>query len=107
MRQSLNKLLDRLPVDQREVMRLLFWSNATHQTVTADMGIPLDRVRQLREKAMRELRRSKNKRELEEWADLRTNFYYRVGVESFHSHGYSAVEILTEKRMKLLGARDE
>lgn len=90
MENALNKLL---PV-QAQVLRLRFYEGLSRDAIAEKMSLGESAVRTLENRALTELRKPKNRKELEEYIDLRTDFYYRGSTKRQES----PVEVLAERR---------
>lgn len=98
-------------LDPREsdTIRTLYVDGLTPREAAEAAGIAPESMWRRRKKAIQKLRQFKEVQKLgrELYADSRTNFYRHVGVRSFQSAGASAVELLVEKRDRLLIERVE
>ena len=94
-----NELPDNLPL----VIHERFVSGKTLKEIGVEIGVSLDRVRQLESKAMRELRRPKNSRRVKPYFDeyLSACCYRHVGVEHFQRTGMSSTEYAVFKMLNL------
>lgn len=90
MENALGKLL---PV-QAQVLRLRFYEGLPRNAIAEQMNMGESEVRTLEYHAITELRKPKNRRDLEEYVDLRTDFYRRGSVKRQES----PVEVLVERR---------
>lgn len=100
-KQTVRDAVDRLQEDQREVVRLRYFSGMTYQQTADEMNITRDRVATLFQNARRNLRRDKYLKALAE-VNRRTPFLLGVGVTRFNSTFTSAVEELVILRERLL-----
>ena len=100
-RQTVRDAVDRLQEDQREVVRLRYFSGMTYQQTADEMNITRDRVATIFQNARRNLRRDRYLKALAE-VNRRTPYLLGVGVTRFNSTFTSAVEELVLLRERLL-----
>ncbi len=94
---ALEEVLSELPLIEEEVIRLKYYGNLSPKQIGEIKGFSDSRVGQIERKGLRNLRTPKNFRRLEQYIDLRTNFYLRTSVES----QLSPVELLVERREEM------
>lgn len=97
MRQYVRRAIERIQSDrQRLVIQLCGLEGKPYEAAAAALGVSVERVRQLRGKALEALRKDKALREdaRADIADieLRTPYYWHVGVNTFRSTHTSATE---------------
>ena len=105
---ALTAALDSLPADQREVIVKRYYFNDTIAAIADDTGTTWNAVQQKERRALRTIRNSRHRRQLEPFRetmneierviDGRTDFFLHVGVETFSRDRFSAVERLTIQR---------
>ena len=86
---------------ENHIIREIFINNRTMSAVAREQGITIERVRQTKEKGLRQLQIGKAKRELLEKFDIVEAGAYRNSMNKFNEHGFtSTVEILHSCGMK-------
>ena len=103
---AIEKYMDSLPSREREVIDLLYLKGETLDRAGAQIGVSRERVRQVREKALRKGRKGYQRRFFEGFAEVRDNCreqnaYRHTGLSSFHSRGASSVELTAERMERL------
>lgn len=99
---KLEEALDTLEPDARRTVELRYYEDKTLEQVADVMGISRERVRQREAQALTRLRRPEISRELENFIDLRTNYYLHIGVASFNTTGMSSVDRIVELRDEMM-----
>jgi len=102
LRAALQKAMAELPAEQRDTLRLRYYARQTREQIAAKTGVYPETARQRELKALRALRR---RRELQQFVELRTPYYLRVGVREFQRMGESAVERIAAYRERLAEGR--
>lgn len=98
----INKAVEQLNGQQREVIQARYYENKSAETISELLGVGVKRVHQIRRKAMASLRRMK------EIKKLGDDFYYwKGGYSSFRRLGASAVELSAERREEQYARRQE
>lgn len=98
LRQQLNKAIDQLPEDQKQIIRLRYFSGLTlGQTSEATQTAKYE----IRKAELKALNRLRNDKELEQFIDDRTPFYGFVSVNQFMSTHESIVEKCVFKRERI------
>ena len=94
MKETVWEMVSELPDNLPLVVHERFVSGKTLKEIGMDIGVSLDRFRQLEAKAMRELRKPKNSRRIKPYFDeyLSAYCYRHVGVEHFQRTGMSSTE---------------
>lgn len=110
---ALEEALGQLTENGEKTIRLRFYQNLTLDEVAEKLGVTQERVRQLEQKALRDLRKPGVSKGLEsfierctqkyvqQYVEERTPYYMRIGVDTFHSSGESAVERIVFRREQL------
>lgn len=101
LREPIERMLNRLPPQQKEVIVARFYREHTRAEVAERIGVTIDSVRKLEDKAMRVLRKPENNRELLRFVERHTPYYHHVGVSRFHATNTSAVEWAVLERERL------
>lgn len=92
---------DYTDAQQEKVICLYFKENKTLSEIAAETGVSLERVRQIKTAGLRQLRRGKALRELEQKCEILESSVYRTGFNSFKQYG-SSVEKIAIRREELL-----
>lgn len=92
---------DYTDAQQEKVIRLYFKENKTLSEIAAETGVSLERIRQIKASGLRQLRRGKALRELEQKCEILESSVYRTGFNSFKQYG-SSVEKIAIRREELL-----
>jgi len=100
-KQTIRDAVDRLQEDQRQVVRLRYFSGMTYQQTADEMNINRDRVATIFQNARRNLRHDRYLKALVE-VNRRTPYLLGVGVKRFNSTFTSAVEEIVLLRERLL-----
>lgn len=93
---ALERVLDKLDPDEAHALRSSFYDGMTTKEAAEEMGVPVERVRQLRQSGLRNAQ--KHRHALEQYVDYHTPFFLSVGVSTFTRTHESAVEKLTLMR---------
>lgn len=75
LQEAMKKTLRRLQPEHRLILHLRFYDCLNREAIAARMGMTESAVRTLEDHAMRELRKPKNRIDLEGYIDLHTDFY--------------------------------
>ena len=96
LHEALERALSRLDAEDAEVLKLRYYDGLTYTAIEQRRGLRSGAARVLVERARRLIRSRANReyKELEQYADLRTNFYFTGNVERQES----PVEVLAEQR---------
>ena len=87
---------------ENSIIKEIFINNRTMAAVARELGITIDRIRQIKEKGLRRLRIGRAKRELLEKFDIVESGIYRNSMNKFNEHGFtSTVEYITLRRAEL------
>lgn len=92
---------DYTDAQQEKVIRLYFKENKTLSEIAAETGVSLEKIRQIKAAGLRQLRRGKALRELEQKCEILESSVYRTGFNSFKQYG-SSVEKIAIRREELL-----
>lgn len=94
MRRYVRSAVERLEdARQRAVIRLCALEGQPYEAAAGALGVTVERVRQIREAALRKLRQDRRlRRDARADLDERTPFYLHVGVEAFNATQTSATE---------------
>lgn len=92
---------DYTDAQQEKVIRLYFKENKTLSEIAEETGVSLERIRQIKASGLRQLRRGKALRELEQKCEILESSVYRTGFNSFKQYG-SSVEKIAIRREELL-----
>lgn len=98
LRAVLESAVSALPIEQMETIYKRFARGQTFRDIGMSAGVPPDTVRRWEYNGLSRLRTGRQRAELEQFLDERTDFYTRVGVSTFQRTGESAVEKLAIKR---------
>lgn len=90
LRETVADVLQELPEDQMAVVRCRFWEGLTYEEAAKQLGRDAGSVRGAEQKAIRGLRKSKNKKRLLPFCDF--NYYSGTGFGAFKSNGASIQE---------------
>lgn len=91
-------VVDTLPDQESRVLKQRYKENKTLKAIGDDLGVSQEKIRQLENKAMRNIRCSKNARVLHPFIyDLDCLAYNHVGVEKYQRTGISATELAVFK----------
>ena len=90
LREAMAAVLADLPEGQQEVLRLRYWDGLTLSEVGQLQGVGAERVRQKENKAIRELRKSRNACRLRSFYNF--DFYCGTGLGAFQHTGMSIQE---------------
>lgn len=90
LRETVADVLQELPEDQMAVVRCRFWEGLTYEEAANQLGRDAGSVRGAEQKAIRGLRKSKNKKRLIPFYDF--NYYSGTGFGAFKSNGASVQE---------------
>mgnify|MGYP001053697435 CR=1 FL=1 len=91
---ALDRALDTLEADEEATIRARYYQGRTLEEIGPQ-------ARTLESHALVKLRRSRVRRELEQFIEQRTPYYLRVGVQTFQNTGESAVERIFFKREQM------
>lgn len=94
---DLEAALSRLETSEEKVIRSYYYDRLDLQEIGEEMNVTSARVGQIKNSALRKLRRPEVRRDLEKYIDSRTNFYLRVGAKSQKS----PVELIVLRREEL------
>lgn len=94
LHKTLEKALSGLSPEHEKALKLRYFDELGYKAISEKMCVSYDAVRQLVAAAKRSLWKSEVRKELEEYIDLHTNFYFGGNVERQES----PVEILAERR---------
>ena len=87
---------------ENSIIKEIFINNRTMAAVARELGITIDRIRQIKEKGLRRLRIGRAKRELLEKFDIVESGIYRNSMNKFNEQGFtSTVEYITLRRAEL------
>ena len=89
-REGVRAAIDRLPDQQREVMRKYYLQGMGSKAIGEEMGLTSPQVLHIVEAARRAMRKDRLLRQL---VEVETPYYIRVGVSTFQSTRTSAVEL--------------
>lgn len=98
LRRVLDQSISELPIRQNDILYRRFVRGQTLGEVAADLGVSLERVRQMETSALRELNRRSRTNGLRQFVDQNTNFYARVSPRTYNTTRMSAVEVLAIHR---------
>ncbi len=87
---------------ENEIIREIFINEKTMAAVAREQGIGIERVRQLKEKALRKLKAGKARRELLEKFEVAETMLYRGGLTSYRRHDFvSVVERAATRKLEI------
>ena len=87
---------------ENSIIKEIFINNRTMAAVARELGITIDRIRQIKEKGLRRLRIGRAKRELLEKFDIVESGIYRNSMNKFNEQGFtSTVEYIALRRAEL------
>lgn len=86
---------------ERDTVRRHYWENETLRSIGDAEKISVEMVRQIEKTALRKLSRNRKRLGLEQFIELRTPYYARVGPAAFNATHTSAVEVAVLKRDRL------
>nr|WP_296470237.1 sigma-70 family RNA polymerase sigma factor [uncultured Acetatifactor sp.] len=87
---------------ENEIIREIFINKKTMAAVAREQGIGIERVRQLKEKALRKLKAGKARRELMEKFEVAETMLYRGGLTSYRRHDFvSVVERVATRKLEI------
>ncbi|MDE7200868.1 MAG: hypothetical protein K2O91_02950 [Lachnospiraceae bacterium] len=93
---------------ENHIIREIFINNQTMATVAREQGIPFDRIRQIKEKGLRNLRTGRARRELLEKFDIVEAGTYRNSMSKFNEHDFtSTVEYIALRRAEIQAEYEE
>ena len=95
---ALEAALKTLADDQSEVLRRHYFGGETQTEIAADRGVSHSAISAQEQAGLTHLRAQSRVLGLDQYIDLRTNFYQRVGVKSFQTTRESAVERIVFRR---------
>lgn len=102
LRAELDKALGQIPEDQRETLELRFFRGMSLKAIGEMLGVSVEMARQREAKGLRFLHKPRIRRPLEQFIELRTDYFCHVGLERFNSTLTSAVEqeVLFRERLR-------
>ena len=101
---ELERTLTELPSDQEQVLRKKYYENIDTKTVASDMHITEERVRHLRERALRNIRyKQRSNRTLLDFYEERFPLAYKGGVGRFKRAGSVTEQIAIDLLYKEIG----
>lgn len=87
---------------ENEIIREIFINKKTMAAVAREQGIGIERVRQLKEKALRKLKAGKARRELLEKFEVAETMLYRGGLTNYRQHDFvSVVERVAARKLEI------
>ena len=113
LHEALEAALVQLTENGEKVIRLRYYQEFSLSDIARSLGLSTERVRQIEDKALRDLRKPGVSKGLEgfverctqkmiqQYVEERTPYYMRIGVDDFHSGGESAVERIVFKREQI------
>lgn len=110
LHEALEEALGQLPENQEKVIRLRFYQEFSQGEVCEQLGVSRERVRELQEKALWNLKQRRNLESyidrrnaqyVQQFVEDRTPYYLRVSVDTFQNTRLSAVERIVLKREHL------
>lgn len=96
---AVEKAVSKLSPEQQQLIKLRFYDELSFKAISERTGISKDTVRQMVAAAMRSLRKPDITKELEQFIELHTNYYFGVSVESQES----PVELIAIRREEMRG----
>lgn len=99
---ALEKALDTLPEKQAAAIRSEFWEGRTLQQTADLIGVSLEQVRQFRESGLHRIRYSSSRRQLEQFVDLKTNFYIHNGLRPTENNVVQREHMRTDYKIRVL-----
>lgn len=100
--EAVHAAVDALPEDIASAVRSVALQGLSRADAAGGMGISCDELRRRCGRGLRELRKDRSLRALND-LDQETRFHARKGVTAFHSSGSSVVEDIVEWRLKKSG----
>lgn len=90
LQEAMGAALSTVPEKYRDILRLRYWEDMTLEDIGDLRGISMERVRQMENKALRQLRQSKTASQLYTFFDF--DFYRGTGLSTFRHSGISVQE---------------
>ena len=106
---AVNKAVEALPDEQKEVLHSRFWENLTIAETSRELDRPEGEVRKLQIKALRKLSQQAQKYGLREFIEERTPYYLKVGADEFlrtHESATEKIVFYRDNLEKKYGQRD-
>lgn len=101
LRRVLDSSIADLPIHLNEILYRRYVRGDSLREISGELGVSLERVRQMEKQALTRLERNSRKNGLREFVDRNTNFYTRVGLNTYNTTHTSAVELLAMHRERL------
>jgi RNA polymerase sigma factor (sigma-70 family) len=101
LRRVLDSSVADLPIHLNEILYRRYVRGDSLREISEEIGVSLERVRQMEKQALTRLERNSRKNGLREFVDRNTNFYTRVGLNTYNTTHTSAVELLAMHRERL------
>ncbi len=104
---ALEAALSRIPENSRDVLRLRFWEDKTFEDIGELYGVSKERVRQMENTALRQLRQPRNACHLRPYYDF--DFYCHTSLSAFNQSGMSVQEryLIIEEERKAREAEEQ
>lgn len=91
------------PGQSSDILKARFKENKSYRQIADEIGVSLERVRQMEHKALQKLRIGKAKRELQEKLFIEDSRTYNSGLENYIRHGFtSSVERRAINRQQII-----
>lgn len=98
---TIRQEVDNLPDDEMEVIQRRYFSGDTQKDIAESLKLSPQRISQLEKRALQKLKERKILQDIAGYVDRHTDYYRRVGVQTFHRNGLSAVEEIVFSRERL------
>ena len=95
---ALEKALSEIPEKQAEILRKTSFENKTLRESGTEIGVSVERARQLRRAGLNSMRNNKG---LKQFLQDEMDYYHRVGIRAFNSTRTSSTEMLALRRIDL------
>lgn len=89
---ALESSMSKLPEQQRDTLRQRFYEDKTLREVGEQIGISIEAVRLIENKALRRMRSPQIRRKLDPFIEQVSSYYRHVGINRFNTTHTSAVE---------------
>lgn len=102
LRRTLDLAMKELSPLQRDTLEAHYYQGQPLREIAEKNGVSVERVRQRKQQALRQLHRNRKRNRLADFVEERTPYYLRVGVCRFNTTGTSPVEeiVLIRERLR-------
>ncbi len=101
LHEALERAMNDLPERQRDTLHRRYWKGETLRDISKADGATIETVRQWEKRAIRSIKRKRNRYGLDQFLEARTPYYAPIGPASFNTTHTSAVELAVLKRERL------